>query len=1017
MSQASLSEFIDDSITFAEEKAEPISVPAEQPQIERTIVRINPTGKTPAQINEELRLSLENDTWHCQDLINFYEGLGVEIKSEKGIVGLYDARQRNHAQFFTPLWVSKFIVDLLNISDKATVFDNSMGSGRLAWHLPNKKLFTGIEFEQQAYEIAKKVYPESCIIQDDLVNHAVDGCFDYVFLNPPFSLNLKSMHGNLIHISYGGGILSHVAAIEIGLRAVKHDGYLAAILPDNIWKLESTRVLHRWIKENSIEVARIRLPKSTFVGTEWGTSIYIFQKGRSWHDEKKEPFVDELNSMDDVISVLNRFQESVFYPDVKNYSETRDSIEPIVLEIYEEAKEIVKLINKRNLSWNDEAPKVIVAAVRNKLCFIPNNALAAIKMENIKANFQVEYDYSLRDYVDSLRKALRLDPAWTGEKQLKDLDIFTYFDRYGLDYNFSSQLLNWLEKKKRFFERENSSFEQWIKPTEDSEWEIRFADDRLTSKFSGLYDQQEKRFLKCCKKFPHLNILYDFQKKDLLRISLKKSTIIAWQQGLGKTKLGIALAILRGCKRNLFVVPSHLKATWLKEFKNFDVKVHVIERKSDLYNLSRFNLITYNALKKKLDPNETRFKTEKRSGKRVDKAKIFADVLRKRFKVVIVDEAHYLSNKTTRQTKAVSKMKPSYWYLMTGTPIGNTVKNIYSILDIGWKAGSPFFPYNTRQFREEFVTVEWVTPEFDDTLSSGRTAQQMADVKDVGAFMELMKSKWLRRVKAEPEVQECIAIPKPHIVDIQCKPKQEQLVHYKKHLEEFAVIFKRYMHPEEDKDHRVDQSIVLAMIQNLQFCSIIPQHPKVNPDEDFTYKGGKTATQKKILELIKDHYAEGKKIILFTQRPDFCDMMGGWLKEEKIESVVFTGKVNIDKRNKRLDDFKHNGINVMLASINVTDTGLNIPQANIAVIAEADWKWSKIDQAYSRILRPQTKESPTVYCVHTNGTIDNYLWQHAYRKKDAIDETLEGRQDITKEKWVHWKDFIIEMLKAEGLWD
>ena len=68
-------------------------------------------------------------------------------------------------------------------------------------------------------------------------------------------------------------------------------------------------------------------------------------------------------------------------------------------------------------------------------------------------------------------------------------------------------------------------------------------------------------------------------------------------------------------------------------------------------------------------------------------------------------------------------------------------------------------------------------------------------------------------------------------------------------------------------------------------------------------------------------------------------------------------------------------------------------------------------------MRPQTKESPTVYCVHTNGTIDNYLWQHAYRKKGAIDETLEGKQDVTKEKWVHWKDFIIEMLKAEGLWD
>ncbi|MFH0874754.1 MAG: SNF2-related protein [archaeon] len=1014
MSQTSLFEFSNKSLLpqIIQESEQEIIKEVKQ---ERKILRIEPSGKTYTQLNTEIKLSIHNETWHKDDLIKYYEGLGIEIKSENGILGLHNAREKNLGQFFTPLWASKLIVELLSIPCNATVLDNSMGSGRLAWHLPNKKLFTGIEYEAQAYEVAKRVYPDSCIIQDNLVNHVADNRFDYVLINPPFSLNLKSLHGNLIHISYGGGVLSQVAAMEIGLRAVKDRGYLAAILPENVWKLESTRVLHRWIKENSQEIARIRLPKSTFIGTEWRTTLFIFHK-TSWNsDSTVEPFTDELSSEQDTPLVIGRFQQTVFNRDVIDYSVSRNSREPVILEKLSKAEEAIQSINKRKLSWNSENPRVLVTSVKNRLHFMPNNALAAIKMENIKANFQVEYDYSLRDYADTLKKSLVLDKVWIGEKHIHELEIFTYFEKYGLDYEISPVLVNWLKKKKRFYNRESLAFEQWIKPTEESDWECRFDEDGIKT-ILGLYNHRQRIFRRCCKEFPHLNVLYDFQKDDLIRLSLKKSAIIAWQQGLGKTKLGIALAILKDCKKNLFIVPSHLKATWVKEFKNFGINAHIIEEKADISQLSMFNLITFNALKKKVDSRKTKFRTDKRSGKAVDKAKTFADILRKKFKFVIVDEAHYLSNKSTSQTKAVSKMKPRYWYLMTGTPIGNTVKNIYSLLDIGWKAGSPFFPYNTKQFREEFVTVEWVTPEFDDTLSKGRTAQQMADVKNVEVFVDLMKAKWLRRVKAEPEVQRCIAIPKPHIVDVQCKPEQEQLIHYKKHLEEFAVIFKRYMHPEEDKEHKVDQSIVLAMIQNLQFCSIIPQHPKVNPDEDFTYKGDKTTTQKKILELIKAHYAEGRKIILFTQRPDFCDLLGDWLKKENIESVVFTGKINIDKRNKRLDDFKYNGINVMLASINVTDTGLNIPQANIAIIAEADWKWSKIDQAYSRILRPQTKESPTVYCIHTNGTIDNYLWQHAYRKKDAIDEALEGREDIKKEKWVHWKDFIVEMLEQEGLW-
>ena len=70
------------------------------------------------------------------------------------------------------------------------------------------------------------------------------------------------------------------------------------------------------------------------------------------------------------------------------------------------------------------------------------------------------------------------------------------------------------------------------------------------------------------------------------------------------------------------------------------------------------------------------------------------------------------------------------------------------------------------------------------------------------------------------------------------------------------------MHPEQDSEHKVNQSIVLAQIQNLQYCASIPQHPKVNPSEEFEYKGGITTAQEKTIELIKEHYKKGEKIII-----------------------------------------------------------------------------------------------------------------------------------------------------------
>ena len=1020
MSQLSLSTFLteavnDGNVIGAKQELilqQEINVPKE-----RESIRIIISSKSLKEINAELWQLVENNTYHSEDLINYYEGLGAEIKSEKGIIGLHETRQQNYGQFFTSLRASKFIVDFLQIPENATVLDSSCGTGRLAWHLKNKRLFTGIEFEEKAYQIAKRIYPDSVIINDSLINHNVKDEFDYVLINPPFSLQLKSLFGNFKFISYGGGILSHIAALEQAVRAVRYGGFIAAILPSNIWNLESSRLFHKWLQENTDEVARISLPKDTFTSTEWETTLFIFRKySRHYRDEDElKTFVCMLHSYSETEKLVNEFSRTKFFSAVSEYSSECSSAEPIILKACEQKDSNEVKIRPSLLPDNLEAPKVALKVVKNKLVIKPNNLLASIRLANVKANFEVEYDHSLRDYVATLPANLSLSKAWTGELEFEQLPFIDLLRKYDIAYDIDPQLLNWIKKKKRYYARESSSIEQWIKPTEDADWEEANADKGIRQ-LSKLYKQKRMELENYYEKYPHLRILYNYQKDDVVRLSMKRSAIIALQQGLGKTKLGIALAILKSCKRNLFVVPSHLIETWTTEFRNFGIDFKLIDSDADLRRLRKFNLISYNKLKSRVRGKRIKIKVDRRTGKDIDKTITFAHALKRRFKVMIVDEAHYCSNKTAEQTKAVARMKPRHVYLMTGTPIGNTVKNLYSLLDIGWHSGSPFFPYSTRAFREQFVTVEWVTPEFEDTLAKGRTAQQMADIKDIPKFIELMESKWLRRVKIEPKVQECISIPQPIIQEVVCKPEMEQLVHYKAHLEEFATIFKRYMHPEEDESHKVNQSIVLAQLQNLQFCATIPQHPKVNPSENFRYKGSVTVSQNEILKLIDKHHKSNEKIVVFTNRPDFCELMKKWLKEKNIESEIFTGRVDIDSRNKRLGLFRNGKLNVLLASINVTDTGLNIPEANAAIICEPAWKFSIIEQAYCRILRPQTKGSPVVYLVRNEGTIDQYLWQHCMSKKGAIEEGLERKEDVEKHEWVHWRDFIIRMLTAEGLW-
>jgi len=1086
---------------------------------------IKPNLEVYGQKNRDILRLLDSSSFLRDKAIREFEGLGIEIRSETGLSGLHEARKGNLAQFFTPLEFCRLIISILQIQHTATVLDNSCGIGRMAWFLSNKKLFTGIEIEYYAYQIAKKIYPNSQIYNGSLLSFEIpEESFDYVLLNPPFNLPLYSRDGSMIHINWEGKILSHIASLEIGVRALRKGGFLAAILPRNVWKLESTRKFHEWFLASMTEILRIHLPKESFAGTDWPCTLFIFQKEEMWC-KHYEYTLKHLAQTKDVLLWWKKQKrgEHLWTEIIAKYAFNCSSTEPVFLKPKTGSQQIDISTKPKQILPLTETDEVKVTCVKGKLKISPNGLISALKLANIRANFrEKEFDYTKKRYFDLFKQKCRLDCVWSGEKSLDELKVIQLLHRYELRVKYTEALQNWLRKKKQWYFRHLVPFEQWInarpkkkisadteaelfqkiqegdllraKKTEGrkgdyrdylrivkgkeysvlkvskdhengnidsivamtetgektwwasayekrknegyyyhqpdkifdyfylycysskkSDWKEINVDKGFRATLAKLYNQQSKQLDSLCDKYPFLNELYDFQRDDVIRLSLKDCVIDASEQGLGKTRKAIAVALLKGVKRALFIVPPHLKKNWLDECKEINIPISVISSDSDVFLAKRqkirkdeppkFYLITFTTLKK----------VYKRGG--IETKKTIADVLKKRFPFIAVDECHALSNKLTKITKAIKTLRAKHKHFMSGTPIGNTVKNIWSIFDILYKSQTPLFPHTTSAFREQFVSVEWVTKEFDSTLSSGRTAQQIPDVLDVKGFTELIEGKILRRVKDEPVVRRDVEIPKPHIIEIEVVPSKEQLIHYKAHLEKFAELFKKYLRYDELKEHKVDTSVVLAHIQHLQFCATIPQHKKVNLEDDFAYRGGLTTSQKKVISLIKEHRKQGEKILLFTQRPDYCVLMKHRLKENRIESQIFTGKVSIDKRNKQLEAFRRGKLQVLLASIRVTDTGLNIPEANVAIIVEPSWKYSEIEQAFSRILRPQTVGQPKVYLIRNKGLIDMYLWQHCVEKRKANAEVIDYRENDRSGKWTHWKDFIMAMLKEEGLLD
>ncbi len=126
-------------------------------------------------------------------------------------------------------------------------------------------------------------------------------------------------------------------------------------------------------------------------------------------------------------------------------------------------------------------------------------------------------------------------------------------------------------------------FKEWVWRDEDRKWEIEEAYNKLFGKyrrerfdgskleFSGMEKTQE---------------LYDYQKDAVQRIISRKSTLLAFDVGAGKTFIMIAAAMTMRkmgiSRKNMFVVPNNIVGQWSKMFTDLypNAKLLIVDSKS-----------------------------------------------------------------------------------------------------------------------------------------------------------------------------------------------------------------------------------------------------------------------------------------------------------------------------------------------------------------------------------------------------------------------------------------------------
>ncbi|KAI8992782.1 SNF2 family N-terminal domain-containing protein [Trametes punicea] len=181
---------------------------------------------------------------------------------------------------------------------------------------------------------------------------------------------------------------------------------------------------------------------------------------------------------------------------------------------------------------------------------------------------------------------------------------------------------------------------------------------------------------------------------DQERISPHKGGILADEMGLGKTVQMIATMVINqpteedNHRTTLIVVPAALMFQWKEEVETktngmFDVYIqHGREKIKDPELLAEKDAVitTYHTLNQDFAlPSDF-----EDSGNEIEWLRKHGGPLcRMRFYRVILDEAQFIRNRGTRCSQAVAMLRAKYRWCLTGTPITNTLADIYGYLRFG----------------------------------------------------------------------------------------------------------------------------------------------------------------------------------------------------------------------------------------------------------------------------------------------------------------------------------------------
>ena len=570
----------------------------------------------------------------------------------------------------------------------------------------------------------------------------------------------------------------------------------------------------------------------------------------------------------------------------------------------------------------------------------------------ISRGFEFEQDSSAKKYIIGNSK---IDLEIQEKNDWFDINAIVQFGAYRIPF---IQLKNHILHKKREFTLPNG--------------EIAIIPEKWFSQYSNLLSFSEGEEYLRLKKL-HVGLVHDFANSELATVTMDrklqrladfedieevapplnfKGILRPYQQagynwfhflqkyhfggcladdmGLGKTIQ--TLALLQRAKEeqqsqgihiaSLIIMPTSLIYNWINEAKKFtpDIKIHTHtgsnrEKSAELF--SNFDLVitTYGISRIDID--------------------VFKEAY---FNYVILDESQNIKNPSSKSFKAVKQLKSKYKLILSGTPVENTVNDLWTQMSFI----NPGLLGSQTYFQTEFV----------------QPIEKKKDEEKAQKLQILIKPFVMRRTKEQ--------------VASELPPKTENLF-YSEMTTEQADFYEK---TKSEYRNELLQSLEngtfskspIQMLQGLTKLRQIANHPAmIDPDYE-----GESSKFTDVIHKLKSVVEAGHKVLVFSQFVKQLDLYRQYFNKHHINYSYLDGATQ--NRGKVVEEFKtEEHIQIFLISIKAGGVGLNLTEADYVFILDPWWNPAVEQQAIDRSHRIGQTKNVFIYKFITKDTVEEKI--------------------------------------------